>query len=456
MITKSQTALKSCLAKIESLRANAGEIWTDAEKSEFDSLMKQATEYKANIEREEKAETMKAWAAAPDGQSIVRQSFTGEAINHEGEINGVTDENGEMRPVSKSGEEKLNSLKSGAYKDAVVDYLRSVGTGRAMKASSMKVLQEGADTSGGFWVPPDYRAELIKKIATMTSVRQNAYAFTTGSDLVSFPKVTYTTDDKYSSGVAFSWTAEAPSSDISEATNPIAGRVTIPIYTATAAIILTRALLEDNQFDLLGYVNQCIAEAYALGEEDVFTNGNGSGKPEGFLQHANASVAHASGGMMILSNAPGAIAWGMSSTAGGATTGIIGVEAALPPQYEANAKWMANKTTWAAHRALTDSNTRPLWNPNDAWPNAANGMAATLLGYPVLKNQFMPDIAATTTPVAFGDFQGYYIADRVGLSIEVLREVRALRDEVVIYARKRLGGKLVHDWKLKLEKSNNS
>jgi HK97 family phage major capsid protein len=61
----------------------------------------------------------------------------------------------------------------------------------------------------------------------------------------------------------------------------------------------------------------------------------------------------------------------------------------------------------------------------------------------------MPAIAANAYPILFGDLRGYYIVDRVGLSVEVLREIRALRGEVVVYARKRVGGQLVHDWRLK-------
>jgi len=299
---------------------------------------------------------------------------------------------------------------------------------------------------------------VVKKIATIAAIRPNAYTFTTGSDLVTFPKVVYTTDDKYTSGVRFSWTAEAPAADISEATNPVAGRVTIPVHTATAAVILTRAIMEDSQFDLLGYITMLLGEGFGLGEDDAFITGDGVGKPQGFTIHANAAVAHASGGMYVISGTNGAVSWGLSGTAATTvgTQGITGMEAALPPQYEANAKWYANKATYAMLRALTDSQNRPLWQTADAWPSTANGMAASLLGYGLVKDQFMPALATDSLSVAHGDMGGYYIADRVGLSVEVLRELRALKDEVIIYARKRVGGQLVHDWKLKLLKCGTS
>jgi HK97 family phage major capsid protein len=45
--------------------------------------------------------------------------------------------------------------------------------------------------------------------------------------------------------------------------------------------------------------------------------------------------------------------------------------------------------------------------------------------------------------------KGYYIADRIGLSVEVFRETLAARDQVLVYMRKRVGGQLVHYWRMK-------
>ena len=184
-----------------------------------------------------------------------------------------------------------------------------------------------------------------------------------------------------------------------------------------------------------------------------FTNGDGIGKPVGFLNHPSVGIAAGStstvngvtySGTYILSGSTGAIAWG------GASTGIIGTEGALPPQYEAGAKWYGTKATYAAIRAINaGSATLPQWSLGDSWPNYANNYTASLLGYGVVKNQFMPAIAASAVPLVLGDMKGYYIADRVGLSVEVFREVYGLRDQVVVYARKRTGGQLVNYWKMR-------
>ena len=46
-------------------------------------------------------------------------------------------------------------------------------------------------------------------------------------------------------------------------------------------------------------------------------------------------------------------------------------------------------------------------------PGLAAGQPDTLLGYPVVEAEDMPDIASGTTPIAFGNFKaGYLIAER--------------------------------------------
>lgn len=450
--------LSAVLAQADSILAvNDGKELSKEDIAKYTGLIEQAKSIKATIEQTETADALKSWMNESAG-SAVKSGWSGEALPNEGNIEGVTqDKAGFLYATTGVGENQLKALKSGAYKDAFIAKLRAdAGMGGALKASHMKVLNESVGTSGELWVPPDYRQELIKKQATLAAIRPNAYSFTTGSDVASFPKVTYTTDDKYTSGARFSWVGALMSSDQTEATNPVAGRENIPVHTALLSIFLTRSQMEDNSFDLLGYLSMIMSEAFTLGEEDVFINGTGVGQPQGILNHPQASTATGSGGMLVLSGAAAAVAWGQGTSGAATTTGMIGTEAALPPQYDDGGRWVANKATYSALRALTDSQLRPLWNVNDQWPNMANGNSASILGHPILKSQFMPDIGASNTPVMLSDLSGYYIADRVGLSVEVDNSLRRLKDEVVIVARKRVGGQLVHYWKTKLMKSNNT
>jgi HK97 family phage major capsid protein len=66
-------------------------------------------------------------------------------------------------------------------------------------------------------------------------------------------------------------------------------------------------------------------------------------------------------------------------------------------------------------------------------------MPSSLLGYPVSEIETMPDIAADSFSVAFGDFRkGYLIVDRAG--VRVLRDPYSAKPYVLFYTTKRVGG----------------
>ena len=75
-----------------------------------------------------------------------------------------------------------------------------------------------------------------------------------------------------------------------------------------------------------------------------------------------------------------------------------------------------------------------LWAP----PTQANGRAS-LLTYPVVEAEDMPDIAANAFAIAFGDFRrGYLVVDRQG--VRVLRDPFTAKPYVLFYTTKRVGG----------------
>src|SRR3546814_1000088 len=72
-------------------------------------------------------------------------------------------------------------------------------------------------------------------------------------------------------------------------------------------------------------------------------------------------------------------------------------------------------------------------------PSLAAGQPATLLGYPVVEAEDMPDVAANSLSVAFGNFrQGYLIAERT--ETQILRDPFTHKPFVHFYASKRVGG----------------
>ena len=79
-------------------------------------------------------------------------------------------------------------------------------------------------------------------------------------------------------------------------------------------------------------------------------------------------------------------------------------------------------------------------------------MPDTILGKPVYISPFAPEIAAGTTPIAFGDFSYYWIADRRDVRFKVLNELFAQNDQVGFYATHRVDGKLILPEAIKLLK----
>ncbi len=471
-----QKSLKAVLDQADVLRGKIeGNSASPEEINNFKGLTTQAKEIASQIDAAKSLDDVKNWGKQSNGEAAVPATFDRLAINDEGEIKGLTanPETGELMVLpgfdAEDGERNLKALSSGAYKDFFAQRIRAQAQPRKgawqsqMKGNAMKILNEGSFTAGEAWIPPDFRANLVQRMAVMSSVRPNATVMTTGSDHITFPQAVYTTDDKYSSPFRATWQGSgAQTSSPSEGTNPVAGQVRIPVYLLTANIILQREQIEDNSFDLLGYITKIGSESFALAQEEAYTSGNGVARPLGFTVHPTASISNGSTstingttftGGEIFSGSSGVLAWG--SVNGSTRTGLLGVEDALPPQYEAGAKWYANKNTYGAIRSINAGTaTLPQWGLGINWPNYSVGYKGIpLLDYPTVKNQFMDSVADAVTnqtpAAALGSMDGYWIADRVGFSVEVNPWIYQDRDQVLVYMRMRTGGQLVEYWKMK-------
>ena len=113
---------------------------------------------------------------------------------------------------------------------------------------------------------------------------------------------------------------------------------------------------------------------------------------------------------------------------------LIDLVQTLRAPYRQGASWVMNATTLARIRKFKTSDGAFLWTPG-----LAVGQPATLLGYPVVESEDMPDIAANSLSIAFGNFKaGYLIAERSETAI--LRDPYSNKPFVNFYAVKRVGG----------------
>jgi len=322
------------------------------------------------------------------------------------------------------------------YSGAFEAYLRKKNFSE-IGPNDQKTLTEGADSAGGFTVPEDYQTELIRKMATMATIRARARVATTSRDIAKWPKIHWTTDDEYTSGVRLTWTGESPASaSTHRVTDPVFGLYSIGVHTAMASMPISNDLIEDSAFDIVGISSDLLSEAFTLGENDAFINGNGVGRPMGILTQVDG-------------DGPAKVVSGSAGTLLG--DGLISLYGALPSQYEGNATWTFNKATEMIIRKLKDTTNNYLW---PIIPQVGNfGVAPReLLGFPTLRDEFMPDVAAGAYPIIFGDLRGYLVLDRVGIAVQRLSELYAETNITLLLARKRLGGQTIEPWRLKVQK----
>ncbi len=305
---------------------------------------------------------------------------------------------------------------------AYFDYLRH-GTrdeptpgAEALTREEMKALTVGNDPSAGYLAPVEYAREIIKGEVEFSLLRTVARVRPTSRRSVQMPKLTGT--------FGAVWTAE--SGTRAETTGLSYGLEEFPTHEMYALVDVSEQMMEDSEFSLEAELQQEFSEQFAVTEGAAFVTGNGTGKPEGLLQHADVAETN--------SGSAGSI--GDSS---GQADGLIDLYHGLKTAYAVNGSWLLNRATLSEVRKLKDTQNNYIWQPG-----LASGVANTILGQPYVEVPDMPDVAANAYPIAFGDLRrGYVIVDRVNLS--VLRDpfTQATSGNIRFIARRRVGGQVV-------------
>ena len=291
-------------------------------------------------------------------------------------------------------------------------------TGASLPALEAKSLSEGG--SGGYVVPPETERLIERRLAMTSPMREIATVRTIGSNIFKKPVST--------AGVEAGWVAETAARDETDA--PTLALLEFPAADLYANPAATQALLDDSFVNLDEWLAAECEDALASQETDAFVNGNGTNKPKGFLGYTNVAEASHTWGEIgfVLSGGAGAFA------AEDPVDKLIDLIYAPKAQYRAAARFVMNRRTAASIRKFKDADDNYIWQPA-----TQPGTPSTLLGYPVTEIEDMPDVAANSYSIAFGDFaKGYLIVDRAG--VRVLRDPYSAKPYVLFYTTKRVGG----------------
>lgn len=146
---------------------------------------------------------------------------------------------------------------------------------------------EGTGADGGFAVPPEWRAEIMRMVDGEDSILSRTDQQTVSGNNITFP-IDETTAWQSSGGILTYWDSEAATVTQSK---PSLKDLTIKLNRLTALVPVTEELLEDAPA-MAGYVVSKAAEKFAFKVNDAIINGTGVGQPLGIMNAAcKVSVA---------------------------------------------------------------------------------------------------------------------------------------------------------------------
>jgi HK97 family phage major capsid protein len=335
------------------------------------------------------------------------------------------------RPAFGGETKATNDRATRERKTAFDTYVRK-GDASGFHSLELKAMSVGSNPDGGYVVPLEIEQTIDHVLAKVSPIRALATVRQIGSNV--YRKPISTTD------AGTGWVAETDARP--QTSTPNLAALDFPAMELYAMPAATQTLLDDAQVDIESWLASEVQIVFAEQEGAAFVNGNGTTQPKGILGYTNVAEGSWAWGNLgyIASGAAGAFASSNPSDE------LLDLAYAPKQAYRANASWVMNRKTEAAIRKFKDSTGNYIWQPS-----VVAGQPATLFGFPVVVAEDMPDIAANSYAIAFGDFaRGYLVVDRVG--IRVLRDPYSAKPYVLFYTTKRVGGGVQNFEAIKLMK----
>jgi HK97 family phage major capsid protein len=324
-----------------------------------------------------------------------------------------------QRPPLAATSPDVQAHDSREHKAAFEAYVRT-GESSGLRALEAKALSVGSNPDGGYLVPQEVESEIGKRLNIVSPIRAIAGVRGISANVYKKPFMT--------SGPATGWVGETDARP--QTGTPTLAELSFPAMEIYAQPAATATLLEDTAVNIDAWLASEVEMTFAEQEGLAFVTGDGTNKPKGFLAYTTVANGSWSWGNIgyVATGAAGAF------PASNPSDVLIDLIYALRPGYRQNATFVMNRKTQSTIRKFKDTTGNYLWQP----PATPSGRAS-LIGFPVADAEDMPDIAANSLSVAFGDFRrGYLIVDRQG--VRVLRDPFMAKPYVMFYTTKRVGG----------------
>lgn len=305
------------------------------------------------------------------------------------------------------------------------------GVTDAEKQNYIKVMQEGVNPDGGYWIRPELSATIVTRNFETSPMRQIANVETIGTEELEF-----IIDDNE---VEAEWVGEV--SPRPETATAQIGVLKIYAHELSAMPKATQRMLDDAGFDLESWLAKKVSDKFSRKENTSFVVGDGAAKPKGFLSYPAWAVPGVYERYKLEQINSGAAATFTGD-------GVIKLQNSLQDIYQAGSVFGIKRASWEDIMILKDGNDRYLLLQNGDLRSAPNKL---LLGAPVMFMQDMQAIGANALAMVYGNFKiGYTIVDRIG--IRVLRDPFTAKPYILFYTTKRTGGGATNFESIKIQK----
>lgn len=298
----------------------------------------------------------------------------------------------------------------------------------------LKAMSGASDAAGGYAVPEEIDAAIERTLTAISPIRAIASVVKVGS--AGYRKLVTT------GGTPSGWVAETAARP--ETDTPDFMEVAPPFGELYANPAASQAMLDDAAFDVEAWLAEEIAREFARAEGAAFVSGSGVNRPKGFLAAPSSDEADGVRAFGTLQYVETGVAGGFPAS--NPQDKLIDLVQALRSPYRQGAVFVMNSATAARIRKFKTDDGGFLWQPG-----LVTGQPDTLLGYPVVEAEDMPDVAADSLSIAFGNFKaGYLIAERG--ETQILRDPFTNKPFVHFYATRRVGGQVMNSEAIKLLK----
>jgi HK97 family phage major capsid protein len=338
---------------------------------------------------------------------------------------------------------KFGMQQKSPYHKAFETYLRT-GSDMEIKAATTGVVNESSSpgSAGGYFVPEEWASDFVKVLKDNSALRAaGARVENIGTDTFHIPILS---DDLADDAVKITAeTTNASSPNKYNESRPTWDERVLKPYKLTRRVFVSEEQLEDSAYNIEGALNELFAEAFGLKEDRLYLVGAGGTEPKGITKETGVTK--------------------ISDTSVTADA-LMKMVYTLKRPYRRNGVWILHTDEIRKIRSLNLSGTT---NPAGVWSdgNLASGEPPRLLGYPVFEvgDESLPkydlDGAGPGNTIGreivFVNPQKFWIAQRRGLTIRRLNEVRAEDGLVVFLASMRVDGRLADDKAAALMTVNN-